>query len=94
MTAPILWAASSWAERTASFTAAWTMSWSSSTSSGSTASGSILSSSTSSSPLTFTVTMPPPALASTVSCLRLSWAFSISACICWTWRIIWFMFGC
>ena len=67
MTAPIFDAASSWAERSASLVAAWTMSWSSSTSSGSTPAGSIRTSSTSSSPLTFTVTIPPPALASTVS---------------------------
>ena len=43
------------------------MSWSISTSSGSTAPGSIVSSFSSSSPLTFTVTIPPPALASTTS---------------------------
>ena len=93
MAAPILLAASSWAERKASFTAAWTMSWSSSTSSGSTASGSILSSFSSSSPDTFTVTMPPPALASTTSFFSCSWALAISACICWTCFIIWLRFG-
>jgi hypothetical protein len=58
------------------------MSWSISTSSGSTASGSIVRSLISSSPLTLTVTMPPPALASTISSLSDSWAFIISACIC------------
>src|SRR4029079_12124020 len=30
----------------------------------------------------FTLTMPPPALASTTSSLSCSWAFSISLCIC------------
>src|SRR2546423_5821074 len=38
--------------------------------------------------------MPPPALASTTSSFSCSWAFIISACICWTCFIIWFMFGC
>src|SRR5215211_3497121 len=90
----ILEAASSCAARTASFTAACTMSWSSSTSSGSTAPGSILISCSSSSPVILTVTMPPPAEASTVSCFSCSCAFSISACICCTWRIIAFMSGC
>src|SRR5215210_5774897 len=92
--APIFEAASSWAARTASLTAACTMSWSSSTSSGSTAPGSILISCSSSSPVIFTVTMPPPAEASTISCFSCSCAFSISACICCTWRIIAFMSGC
>src|SRR4051812_13063284 len=70
------------------------MSCSISTSSGSTASGSIVTSRNSRSPVTFTVTMPPPALASTTSFFSCSWAFIISACICWTCFIIWFMFGC
>src|SRR2546423_5963366 len=38
--------------------------------------------------------MPPPAVASTTSSFSCSWAFIISACICWTCFIIWFMFGC
>ncbi len=59
-----------------------------STSSGSTASGSIFTSVSSRSPVTFTVTIPPPALASTTSFLSCSWAFTISACICWTCFII------
>src|SRR4051794_11015600 len=70
------------------------MSCSISTSSGSTASGSIVTSRSSRSPVTFTVTMPPPALTSTTSFFSCSWAFIISACICWTCFIIWFMFGC
>ena len=67
MAAFIFEAASSWAARIASLTAAWTRSWSISTSSGSTASGSMRSSRSCRSPLILTVTMPPPALASTVS---------------------------
>src|SRR5438270_8825943 len=92
--APIFEAASSWAERSASFVAARTRSWSISTSSGSTAAASIFTSRTSRSPVTLTLTIPPPALASTTSFLSCSWAFIISACICCTWRSIWFMLGC
>ena len=80
---PIRFAASSWAERSASFTAAVTMSWRSSGSSGSIASGAILISRRCMSPVIVTLTMPPPALASTVSLLSSSCAFAISACICW-----------
>ena len=93
MAAPIFVAASSWAERIASLTAAWTMSCSMSTSSGSTASGSIVSSLSSRSPLILTVTMPPPALASTTSFVSSSWALAMSACIFWTCFIIWLMLG-
>ena len=58
--------ASSWAERIASLTAAMTMSESISASSGSIASGSISIPFSFRSPLIVTLTMPPPALASTV----------------------------
>ena len=64
-----------------------------STSSGSTASGSIVSSFSSRSPLIFTVTIPPPALASTTSLASSSWALAMSACIFWTCFIIWFRLG-
>ena len=80
---PILDAASSCAARMPSLTAARTMSWSSSTSSGSTASGSIVIDLITRSPVTLTVTMPPPAEASTISSLSDSWAASMSSCIFW-----------
>ena len=59
--------ASAWAERSASLTAASTMSESSSGSSGSIASGAMLISVICRSPVALTVTIPPPAEASTVS---------------------------
>ena len=58
------------------------MSWSRSASSGSIASGSIVTSSSRRSPLIFTFTIPPPALASTTSSLSFSCASIISDCIC------------
>src|SRR6202035_5013261 len=78
---PSFAAASSWALRSASLTAASTMSARISTSSGSTAEGSIRTSLTTRSPLTFTVTMPPPAEASTTSFFSSSCAISMSCCI-------------
>ncbi len=57
------------------------------------ASGLITISFTSRSPETLTVTMPPPAEASTTSSFSCSWAFIISACICWTCLSILFMLG-
>ena len=45
------------------------------------------------SPETVTVTIPPPAVASTVSSLSFSWAAIISACIFWTCLSICCMFG-
>src|SRR5690242_20472113 len=80
---PILSAASSCAARMPSLTAASTMSWSSSTSSGSTASGSIVIDLTTRSPVTWTLTIPPPAEASTTSSLSDSWAAIMSSCIFW-----------
>ena len=70
------------AERSASLTAASTMSSSSSGSSGSIAFGSILISLISPPPVALTVTIPPPADASTVSFFSSSWACCICACIC------------
>src|SRR5206468_1250488 len=81
---PILLAASCWAWSTAWLTAATTMSWRSSTSSGSTAAGSMRTSLTTRSPVTLTVTIPPPADASTSSSLSCSWAAIMSCCIFWT----------
>ena len=69
------------------------MSESISTSSGSTAAGSIATDLTSRSPEIFTVTMPPPADASTISSLSCSWAASMSCCIFCTCCIICCMFG-
>src|SRR2546423_6203382 len=64
------------------------MSASMSGSSGSIALGSILISVISSPPVALTVTMPPPAEASTVSWASSSWAFDICSCICCTcWSI-------
>ena len=80
---PILSAASSWAARMPSLTAASTMSCSSSTSSGSTACGSIVIELMTRSPVTWTLTIPPPAEASTTSSLSDSWAASMSSCIFW-----------
>src|SRR5262249_19311415 len=74
--------ASACAERSASFTAASTMSSSSSGSSGSIAFGSILISLISPAPVALTVTMPPPAEASTVSCASSSCTRAICSCIC------------
>ena len=88
VTPPIFDSARSCAARIPSLTAASTMSWSISTSSGSIASGSIVSSSSRRSPLILTLTMPPPALASTISSLSFSCASAMSACICWTCFII------
>ena len=79
--------------RRPSLTAASTMSASISTSSGSTAAGSMRTALTSRSPLTFTVTMPPPAEASTISFLSCSWAASMSRCIFCTCGSICCMFG-
>src|ERR1043166_5772792 len=79
------------AERTASFTAATTMSSSISGSFGSIAFGSILISLISPSPVAVTVTMPPPAVAWTISCFSSSWAFCIWPCICCTCSSILFM---
>ena len=45
------------------------------------------------SPETLTVTIPPPAEASTSSCLSCSWAASMSCCIFWTCLSICCMFG-
>ena len=81
MIPPIFEAASSWAARSPSLTAAWTISASISASSGSIASGSIVISRRVRSPPIFTLTMPPPALASTTSSFSCSCAFSICACI-------------
>ena len=66
-----------------------TMSSSSSGSSGSIASGAIVIALITRSPETLTVTVPPPAEASTSSCLSASWAASMSCCIFWTCFIIW-----
>src|SRR3954447_9617148 len=84
---------SSWAARRPSLTAASTMSWSSSGSSGSIASGAMVIALTTRSPDTLTLTIPPPAEASTSSCLSASWASSMSCCIFWTCFIICCMFG-
>src|SRR5829696_3613805 len=80
---PIAFCWSSSAERSASLSAAVTMSWSISTSSGSTASGSIWSVCTRMSPEMTTLTMPPPAVASTVSDLSFSCASCCWASIAW-----------
>lgn len=73
--------ASSLTPRTASLTAAMIMSCSISTSSGSSASGSMVRLTSSISPLTVTLTMPPPAEASTVWDLRFSCAAASCSCI-------------
>ena len=73
--------------------AARTMSCSSSGSSGSMASGAMVIDLTTRSPETLTVTIPPPAEASTSSCLSCSCAASMSACIFWTCLSICCMFG-
>ena len=82
---------SSAAERRASFAAAITMSASISGSSGSIARGSIVISTSSPPPFALTVTMPPPADASTISSFASSWASSIWACISWACLSIAFM---
>src|SRR4051812_6664900 len=69
------------------------MSWSSSGSSGSMASAAIVIDLTSRSPETTTLTIPPPAEASTVSFLSCSCAATMSCCIFWTCWSILFMFG-
>ena len=79
---PIFELASSWAARRPSLTAACTISASISASSGSIASGSMTISRRVRSPPIFTLTMPPPALASTTSSLSGSCACSIWLCIC------------
>ena len=79
--APICLLASSLTPRTASLTAAMIMSCSISTSSGSRASGSMVRLTSSISPLTVTLTMPPPAEASTVWDLRFSCAAASCSCI-------------
>src|SRR3954453_23977024 len=81
-TPPIFELASSCAARRPSLTAACTISWSSSASSASIASGSMRISRRVRSPPIFTLTMPPPALASTTSSFSFSCASSMSACIC------------
>ena len=70
------------------------MSWRISASSGSSAAGSILTSVSWRSPDILTCTMPPPAEASTVSCLSCSCAAAISICACWSCFIILLRFGC
>src|SRR4051794_12862352 len=84
---------SSCAARIPSLTAARTMSCSRSGSSGSIASRAIAIDLTTRSPDTLTLTIPPPAEASTSSCLRASCASSMSCCIFWTCFIICCMFG-
>src|SRR5438874_8829477 len=71
------------AARIASLTAARTMSASSSGSSGSIASGEMVIALISSAPVALTVTIPPPAEASTVSPASSSCAFAICSCISW-----------